>query len=126
MCHVFVRVSVFYVHKSTHKLSGSNNAQTKHLHSHKAFNVFLPPVHTTQAWIVDVETPFGSLDSMLVGRECCENYAQTSANVHVMQAWIVDVETPFGSLDSKILVCDGSGEDPSCHNSACFLGWCTR
>uniref|UniRef100_A0A7S3VTA6 Fungal lipase-type domain-containing protein n=1 Tax=Dunaliella tertiolecta TaxID=3047 RepID=A0A7S3VTA6_DUNTE len=41
------------------------------------------------------------------------------------EAWIVDVETPFGSLDSKILVCDSSGEDPSCHNSACFLGWCT-
>ena len=22
-------------------------------------------------------------------------------------------------------MCDGSGEDPSCHNSACFLGLCT-
>jgi hypothetical protein len=24
----------------------------------------------------------------------------------------------------KFRVCDGSGEDPTCHNSACFLGLC--
>ncbi len=25
----------------------------------------------------------------------------------------------------QALVCNDSGEDPACHNSACFLGLCT-
>ena len=24
-----------------------------------------------------------------------------------------------------VTVCDGSGEDPACHNSVCWLGLCT-
>jgi hypothetical protein len=30
-----------------------------------------------------------------------------------------------GGVERKLLLCDGSGEDPSCHNSACYLGLCT-
>lgn len=40
------------------------------------------------------------------------------------EVWSVDVETPLG-LQEKVLMCDESGEDPSCHNSACYLGLCT-
>jgi len=40
------------------------------------------------------------------------------------EAWLVDVET-VGGVDQKVLICDASGEDPSCHNSACMLGMCT-
>ena len=33
------------------------------------------------------------------------------------------------SADTRLLqvigVCDSSGEDPMCHNSVCFLGFCT-
>ena len=25
----------------------------------------------------------------------------------------------------QVIVCDETGEDPHCHNSACFLGLCT-
>lgn len=42
------------------------------------------------------------------------------------QAWLVDVETVGGGVEEKVLVCDSTGEDPSCHNSACYLGLCTR
>jgi hypothetical protein len=43
----------------------------------------------------------------------------------LLQAWAVDVQLPGGIVEQKVLVCDGSGEDPSCHNSACMLGLCT-
>lgn len=29
------------------------------------------------------------------------------------------------SPDERMIVCDESGEDPTCHNSACRLGLCT-
>ncbi|GFR42703.1 hypothetical protein Agub_g3626 [Astrephomene gubernaculifera] len=46
------------------------------------------------------------------------------------EVWEVDVEDPSGGggggpVGRKLLMCDGSGEDPSCHNSACYLGLCT-
>ncbi|GLI65972.1 hypothetical protein VaNZ11_009658 [Volvox africanus] len=45
------------------------------------------------------------------------------------EVWEVDVEDPRyagdGGVDRKLLLCDASGEDPSCHNSACYLGLCT-
>ncbi|MEW5299856.1 MAG: hypothetical protein WDW36_002830 [Sanguina aurantia] len=40
------------------------------------------------------------------------------------EVWLVDVESSAGS-ETKVLMCDESGEDPSCHNSACYLGLCT-
>ncbi|PNH11480.1 Lipase [Tetrabaena socialis] len=43
------------------------------------------------------------------------------------EVWEVDVEDPSiaGGVERKLLMCDGTGEDPSCHNSACYLGLCT-
>lgn len=43
------------------------------------------------------------------------------------EVWEVDVEDPSsaGNVRRKLLLCDGTGEDPSCHNSACYLGLCT-
>lgn len=41
------------------------------------------------------------------------------------EAWTVDFAGPGGVIEQKILICDGTGEDPSCHNSACMLGLCT-
>ncbi|KAG2423394.1 hypothetical protein HXX76_015359 [Chlamydomonas incerta] len=43
------------------------------------------------------------------------------------EVWEVDVDDPgaAGGVERKLLICDGSGEDPSCHNSACYLGLCT-
>lgn len=47
------------------------------------------------------------------------------------EVWAVDVEAPSGATapgdepQEKLLLCDESGEDPSCHNSACYLGLCT-
>ncbi|KAG2493000.1 hypothetical protein HYH03_008664 [Edaphochlamys debaryana] len=43
------------------------------------------------------------------------------------EVWEVDVDDPAGGppRDRKLLLCDGTGEDPSCHNSACYLGLCT-
>ncbi|GLC54136.1 hypothetical protein PLESTB_000827800 [Pleodorina starrii] len=45
------------------------------------------------------------------------------------EVWEVDVEDPSaassGGVERKLLLCDGTGEDPSCHNSACYLGLCT-
>lgn len=44
------------------------------------------------------------------------------------EVWLVDVEDGQGSSgepQQRIVVCDDSGEDPTCHNSACRLGLCT-
>lgn len=46
------------------------------------------------------------------------------------EIWEVDVEVPGQAPGGdaptrKWLVCDETGEDPSCHNSACYLGICT-
>lgn len=42
------------------------------------------------------------------------------------EVWLVDVEEPSsGDVAQRIVVCDDSGEDPTCHNSACRLGLCT-
>ncbi len=42
------------------------------------------------------------------------------------QVWEVDVEDASGATtERKLLLCDATGEDPSCHNSACYLGLCT-
>ncbi|GFH05988.1 lipase_3 domain-containing protein, partial [Haematococcus lacustris] len=43
----------------------------------------------------------------------------------LVQAWTVDMTTSGGMIEQKVLLCDDSGEDPSCHNSACMLGLCT-
>jgi hypothetical protein len=43
------------------------------------------------------------------------------------EVWTVDVEpeVPGSSPEFIALMCDTTGEDPSCHNSACRLGLCT-
>lgn len=42
------------------------------------------------------------------------------------EVWLVDVEDPgSGGVSQRVVVCDDSGEDPTCHNSACRLGLCT-
>ncbi|KAI8463898.1 MAG: Alpha/Beta hydrolase protein [Monoraphidium minutum] len=53
------------------------------------------------------------------------------------EVWLVDVEparsrdggdpapTPAPEPRQRIIVCDDSGEDPTCHNAACRLGLCT-
>lgn len=42
------------------------------------------------------------------------------------EVWEVDVEDASGATtERKLLLCDATGEDPSCHNSACYLGLCT-
>jgi len=50
------------------------------------------------------------------------------------EIWLVDVDPRGGGggggggggdPQQRIIVCDESGEDPSCHNSACRLGLCT-
>ncbi len=55
--------------------------------------------------------------SLASASECCLTRAQ---------AWLVDFAGPAGVVEEKVLICDGTGEDPSCHNSACMLGLCTR
>lgn len=52
--------------------------------------------------------------------------AQVQGFHHVArEVWVVDVEGSGGGAEMKLLMCDGSGEDPSCHDSACYLGLCT-
>jgi hypothetical protein len=41
------------------------------------------------------------------------------------EVWLVDVATDDGGVQERVVVCDETGEDPSCHNSACRLGLCT-
>jgi hypothetical protein len=42
------------------------------------------------------------------------------------EIWLVDVADPTSTdVQQKVVVCDDSGEDPSCHNSVCHLGLCT-
>jgi pimeloyl-ACP methyl ester carboxylesterase len=57
------------------------------------------------------------------------------------EVWVVDVDAPpggggggggGGGVDpggddpsERLVVCDDSGEDPTCHNSVCHLGMCT-
>ncbi|DBA78087.1 TPA: hypothetical protein ACH3X2_008060 [Trebouxia sp. C0005] len=41
------------------------------------------------------------------------------------EVWQLDGEKYFGTKVYLPWVCDGSGEDPVCHNSVCFLGLCT-
>lgn len=42
------------------------------------------------------------------------------------EVWLVDATGPGGTeIDQKVLMCDDSGEDPSCHDSACMMGLCT-
>lgn len=42
------------------------------------------------------------------------------------EVWLVDVDDPAsGGVQQRVVVCDDSGEDPTCHNSACRLGLCT-
>lgn len=41
------------------------------------------------------------------------------------EVWQLDGAKYFGSKVYMPWVCDGSGEDPVCHNSVCFLGLCT-
>lgn len=40
------------------------------------------------------------------------------------EVWLVDVEGA-GDVQQRVVVCDETGEDPTCHNSACRLGLCT-
>ena len=41
------------------------------------------------------------------------------------EVWQLDGAKYFGSKVYMPWVCDGSGEDPVCHNSVCYLGLCT-
>lgn len=41
------------------------------------------------------------------------------------EVWTLDVQTWDGGTELDVRVCDRSGEDPACHNSACLLGLCT-
>ena len=41
------------------------------------------------------------------------------------EVWQLDGEKLFGTKVYLPWVCDGSGEDPVCHNSVCFMGLCT-
>jgi predicted lipase len=41
------------------------------------------------------------------------------------EVWLVDVASGDGIIEQQLIVCDDSGEDPTCHNSACRLGLCT-
>lgn len=41
------------------------------------------------------------------------------------EVWQLDGEKYFGTKVYLPWVCDGSGEDPVCHNSVCFMGLCT-
>lgn len=41
------------------------------------------------------------------------------------EVWLVDVAGDGGDVEQRVIVCDDSGEDPSCHNNACRLGLCT-
>jgi hypothetical protein len=52
------------------------------------------------------------------------------------EVWIVDMVKkaeahlqlgldPGPNTDSQYLECDETGEDPTCHNNACYLGLCT-
>ncbi|KIZ06147.1 Lipase [Monoraphidium neglectum] len=43
------------------------------------------------------------------------------------EVWLVDVAPAAGGAEpeQRVIVCDESGEDPSCHNSVCHLGMCT-
>jgi hypothetical protein len=43
------------------------------------------------------------------------------------EVWLLDVADPSGGgeVTQRVVVCDDSGEDPSCHNSQCYLGLCT-
>lgn len=41
------------------------------------------------------------------------------------EVWIVDVAGADQVVEQQLIVCDDSGEDPTCHNSACRLGLCT-
>eukprot|EP00882_Tetradesmus_deserticola_P002590 GHRQ01002755.1.p1 GENE.GHRQ01002755.1~~GHRQ01002755.1.p1 ORF type:complete len:377 (+),score=93.13 GHRQ01002755.1:172-1302(+) len=41
------------------------------------------------------------------------------------EVWLVDVDGGAAGVEQHIVVCDDSGEDPSCHNAACRLGLCT-
>lgn len=44
-----------------------------------------------------------------------------------LPVWLVDVAPAAGGAEpeQRVIVCDESGEDPSCHNSVCHLGMCT-
>lgn len=41
------------------------------------------------------------------------------------EVWLMDVAGDDGVVEERLIVCDDSGEDPTCHNSACRLGLCT-
>lgn len=42
------------------------------------------------------------------------------------EVWMVDVMNKIsGKVEEHAIVCDGSGEDPTCHDGACLLGLCT-
>jgi len=43
------------------------------------------------------------------------------------EIWLVDVADPAdpSGVSQRVVVCDDTGEDPSCHNSVCHLGLCT-
>ncbi len=49
-------------------------------------------------------------------------YRHTSREV-----FTAEVQPPFPGADVElgVRVCDGSGEDPSCHDGLCFMGLCT-
>jgi len=56
------------------------------------------------------------------GRDIVPSVPMTLLGFHHVsrEVWLVDI----GPLQ-RVVVCDDSGEDPTCHNSACRLGLCT-
>ncbi|GBF94141.1 alpha beta-hydrolase [Raphidocelis subcapitata] len=66
------------------------------------------------------------------GRDIVPSVPPTMLGFHhsSREVWLVDVDPskggpPPGAPDERVIICDDSGEDPSCHNSACTLGLCT-
>lgn len=41
------------------------------------------------------------------------------------EVFLVDATSASGEPEQLVQICDGSGEDPQCHDGACTLGLCT-
>jgi hypothetical protein len=83
--------------------------------------------HTSrEVWLVDVDARgrrVGATDggSRVSGSSGQEAGGGSSSRLEGDSAPGGDVRPP----EERMIVCDESGEDPSCHNSACRLGLCT-
>lgn len=41
------------------------------------------------------------------------------------EVWQTEVQNGTEFVETKLYICDSTGEDPTCHNNACYLGICT-